>query len=462
MNVFQSKNASTIRQARKRAPQPPGLPLLGNLLTLQRKGQLQYQMENWQQYGDIVRLQLGPFIVHLVAHPDYIRHVLIDNRQNYGRGRGYQVLKLLTGEGLLTSEGDFWKRQRRLIQPPFTPKAVPQYGPEVTRTMATFLNRWDAGAESGQVVNIQNEMLRLALQILGKTMFNLDLETQATDILEAFTTVVTIVGGRITAGFDVPLAIPTPANLRFTRARRALDQRIYALIEDRQRHPEQHIDLLAQLLAARDPETGESMSQQQMRDEVMTMLFAGHETIAQTLTWVWTLLAQHPTAEAQLYEELTTRLNGRAPQVSDLAQLRYLGRVLHETMRLYPAVWAIPRGAIADDEIGGYHIPAGSMVFPVPYSAHRHPDFWTDPAAFKPERWASEEVAHLPDGAYLPFGDGPRACIGRHYALQEALLVIATIAQRYRLQLVAGQTITPHSAVTLAAKHGVRMQLARR
>lgn len=448
--------------AHKLAPQPPSLPLIGNLLGLQRKGQLQYQIDNWQQYGDIVRLQLGPFTVHMLAHPDYIRHVLIENRQNYGRGRGYQVLKLFTGEGLLTSEGDFWKRQRRLLQPPFTPKAVPLYVPEVTATLTKFLQRWDVYAANGAVIDVQAEMLKLTLQILGRTMFHLDLEEEAADLLAAFTTAITLVGSKITAGLDVPLAVPTPANLRLKRALRTLDQRVYAFIAERQRRPAAYTDLLAQLLSARDPETGESMNLHQVRDEVMTILFAGHETIAQTLTWAWYLLAQHPAVETQLFAELTAKLGGRAPEATELTQLPYTSMVIHEVMRLYPAVWAIPRGANGDDEIAGYHIPAGSMVFPVPYNVHRHPAFWPEPEEFKPERWASAEITQLPDCAYLPFGDGPRACIGRHYALQEALLVIATIAQRYQLQLASGQKVTPHSAITLGPQHGIKLQLKRR
>ncbi len=462
MNAPQPPLNATAKHALKRAPQPPGLPFVGHLFALQHKGQFQYNLDNWQQYGDIVRLQLGPFVVHMLSHPAHIRHVLIDNRQNYGRGRGYQVLKLLTGEGLLTSEGDFWKRQRRLIQPPFTPKAVPHYGPEITKTIAAFLTHWDDYATHGTVINGQTEMLKLTLQILGKTMFNLDLAAQAADISEAFTTAVAIVGDRITAGMDIPRWAPTPSNLHLKRALHTLDTQIYALIAEHQRQPQQHTDLLAQLLNARDPETGKSMDLQQVRDEVMTIFFAGHETTAQTLTWVWFLLAQHPAVAAQLQAELTATLGGRAPQVEDLPNLRYTSLILHETMRLYPAVWAIPRGANGHDEIGGYHIPAGSMVFPMPYNAHRHPDFWENPQAFQPERWTSEQVTNLPDCAYLPFGDGPRACIGRHYAIQEALLVIATIAQRYQLHLSAGQTITPYSSITLAPKHGVRLTVERR
>jgi cytochrome P450 len=447
---------------RRTAPQPPGLPLLGNFVALQRKGQLQYNFDNWRQYGDIVRLQLGPYTAHTVAHPDYIRHVLIDNRQNYSRGRGYEPLKLLTGLGLLTNEGESWQRQRRLIQPAFTPKAVPQYAGAIAESVGAMLTRWSRIGARGAVLDINVEMLSLDFNIIGRTMFSLDLDAEARELVKAFTTAVPLVGARITAAVDIPLRVPTPANRRLVRAVRTLDTRIYGIMAGRAKSGPRHGDLLDKLLAARDAEHGGAgMSPRQVRDEVMTIFFAGHETIAQTLSWAWYLLAQHPVVEEALHAELAT-LNGRPPTVADLPKLAYTRMVIEETMRLYPAVWAIPRGTLGDDAIGGYDIPAGSMMFPAPYLAHRHPAFWDDPERFDPTRFTPERVAARPAGAYLPFGAGPRACIGQNFAMQEALLVLATVAQRYRLRLVPGHPVVPHSAITLSPRYGVRMTLAAR
>jgi cytochrome P450 len=451
----------TAAPPHRAAPQPPGLPLLGNFVALQRKGQLQYNFDNWRQYGDIVRLQLGPYIAHTVAHPDYIRHVLIDKRQNYSRGRGYEPLKLLTGLGLLTNEGESWQRQRRLIQPAFTPRAVPQYAGAIAESVDAMLARWAHSGARGAVLDANVEMLSLAFNIIGRTMFSLDLDAEARELVEAFTTAVPLVGARITAAVDIPLRVPTPANRRLVRAVRTLDRRIYGIMAERGKGGPRHDDLLDKLLAARDADNGAGMSPRQVRDEVMTVFFAGHETIAQTLTWAWYLLAQHLAAEEALHAELAP-LHGRPPTVADLPKLAYTRMVIEETMRLYPAVWAIPRGTIGDDEIGGYHIPAGSMMFPAPYLAHRHPDFWDNPERFDPTRFTPERVAARPAGAYLPFGAGPRGCIGHNYAMQEALLVLATVAQRYRLRLAPGHPVVPHSAITLSPKYGVRMTLAAR
>jgi cytochrome P450 len=304
---------------------------VGHALRLRRVGQLAYNLDNWRRLGDVVRLRLGPFVVHMVAHPVHIQHVLIANRQTYGRGRGYAVLRLLTGQGLLTSEGPVWQRQRRLMQPPFTPKAVPQYAGAMTAATQALLERWERrAADAGRApasIDINAEMLTLALDVIGRTMFSQALERQSQELVAAFAAAVPIVGDRITAALDLPLALPTPANRRLRQALRTLDRRMYALIAERRRQGSGagagSPDLFARLLEARDPETGAAMSRRQVRDEVVTIFFAGHETIAQTLTWAWYLLAQHLEAEEQLHAELAQVLAGRAPTVAELPRLRY-------------------------------------------------------------------------------------------------------------------------------------------
>jgi len=452
-------SATSESRSGRTAPGPRGAPFVGNALQLLRAGQLRFNVENWHRYGDVVRLHLGPFVVHMVAHPDHIRHVLIENRQNYGRGRGYQVLRLLTGQGLLTSEGAVWQRQRRLMQPPFTPKAVPRYAGAITAATGAMLERWESRVAERDL-DVNAEMLTLAMDVVGRTMFSLILDEKSRELVDAFTAAVAIVGARITAPIDIPLAIPTPANRRLSRALRTLDARTYAIIAERRRRPDVgRPDLLTQLLQARDEETGAGMSIRQVGDEIMTIFFAGHETIAQTLTWAWYLLAQHPPVEEQVHAELARVLDGRDPDVADLPHLTYTRMVVEETMRLYPAVWAIPRGANGVDEIGGYQIPANSMVFPFTYAAHRHLDVWENPELFDPTRFAPGRDGRRPPCSYLPFGAGQRACLGQNFAMQEALMVLATVAQRFRLHLAPGQIVTPHSAITLGPVGGLRMML---
>jgi len=243
---------------------------------------------------------------------------------------------------------------------------------------------------------------------------------------------------------------------------RTLDARREALMTTRRQGGAEHGDLFARLLDARDPETGAAMSMRQVRDEVVTIFFAGHETIAHTLTWAWYLLGQHPEVEEQLHAELEQVLAGREPTVADLSRLTYTRMVLEETLRLYPPVWAIPRGAVADDAIGGFRVPAGSMVFPFTYAAHRHPDVWPEPERFAPTRFAPEARDTRPSCSYLPFSAGPRACIGQNFALQEALVVLALVAQRYRLRVAPSQLVVPYSAITLGPRGGLRMTLHRR
>jgi cytochrome P450 len=253
--------------------------------------------------------------------------------------------------------------------------------------------------------------------------------------------------------------VPTPANRRFNRAIQTLDQIIATIIAERRQQPAGQPDLLDHLLSARDETTGAGMSERQIRDEVITVFFAGHETSAQTLTWLWYLLAQHPEVEQQLHTELARVLGGRTPTVADLPQLGYTQLVVREALRLYPAVWTFPRQAITGDTIAGYHIPAGSLMFPAPYLTHRHPAFWDSPEVFDPERFKPERSQDRHDYAYYPFGGGKRSCIGSHFAMQQIQLVVATVAQHYRLRLVPGQVIEPRSAITLHPAHGLRMQL---
>lgn len=443
----------------RRAPGPRGVPLLGSVLDLKRRGQVRFYLENWHAYGDIVRFRLGPLVAHILAHPDHIYYVLASNAQNYSKGPGYAKAQQVIGNGLLTSEGDLWRRQRRLMQPPFTYRSVLQLTGEMSEAIEAMLRRWQTVAESGAVLVVNQEMARLALTIIGKTIFSTDLEDRVRPILKATLEATSFVNRRLASFFDIPLIIPTPANRRFKNAVRTFDMVVYQLIEARRRQDRESPDLLDRLLSAHDDETGVAMNDRQIRDEIMTMLLAGHETSAVALTWTWYLLARHPEVEARLHTELAAALGGRIPDVADLAALPYTRMVVQEAMRLYPPVWTFPRAAIGDDEIGGYHIPAGSLIFPSQYLTHRHPDFWEHPELFDPERFTSERSEKRAHYAYYPFGGGQRTCIGIHFAMVEVCLVLAMVAQRYYLRLLPGPPIEPVSMVTLHPSHDLLMTL---
>ena len=352
------------------------------------------------------------------------------------------------GSGLATSEGALWLRQRRLMQPPFTHSSVLRLADQMTQAVEVGHSHWPLAATSGRALAINQEMAQLSLNILLRTIFTTDLGDKARAILEATMEVGSFLNRRLASIVDIPLAVPIPANRRFNKALRSFDSSIYELIQARRVRSDSGTDLLGALLAARDGESGIQMSDRQIRDEVFTILLAGHETVALGLTWAWYLLAQHPQIEDTLQAELTTRLAGRTPAVEDLPALQYTRMVLEEAMRLYPPIWTVPRAALKDDEIAGYHIPAGSLMFPSQYLAHRHPDFWDSPTAFDPQRFAPDRAGGA-RRTYFPFGEGPRSCMGTHFAMVEMCLVLATIAQRYRLRLLPGPTIEPTSMVSL-------------
>ncbi len=424
------------------------MPVLGSALDLQRRGQVAFFVESWRAYGDVVRFRLGPFVAHILAHPDHIHHVLVRNASNYPKGPSYAKMRPALGSGLATSEGALWRRQRRLIQPPFTHSSVLRLATQITEALDSALSDWHRTVSDRRVIAINREMAHLSLTVLLRTIFGSDDGVNARPILEATMVVGSFLNRRLASFVDIPLAVPTPANRRFNKALQGFDSSINKLVQARRARSDTGTDLLGALLSARDSETGMAMSNRQVHDEVFTILLAGHETVALGLTWTSYLLARHPHVENRLQAELATRLAGRSPAVEDLPALPYTRMVLEEAMRLYPPIWAVPRAALAEDEIAGYHIPAGSLIFASQYLAHRHPDFWESPATFDPERFAPDR-AERARRAYFPFGEGARSCMGVHFAMVEMCLVLATVAQRYRLRLVDGAPIEPTSMVSL-------------
>ncbi len=440
------------------APAPQGLPLLG-VLPRFAGNPLQFLLNSAIRYGPVVRLNLASRQTYLVSQPEGIKYVLQDNNRNYNKG--YHQAKPLMGEGLVTSEGEFWRSQRRLIQPSFSRQQLAEYARVMVDTTLEFIPRWDALANSQQPVNVAEEMMRLTQTIIVRTMFSDDVGDQAEALGKAFDQTLEHLNQALFSPHPLVEKLPTPANRRHQRALRFLDEFIYALIEKRRANPEAQNDLLSRLILARDPESGAGMPDRQIRDELMTIFLAGHETTANALAWTYHLLGSHPEVEARLVEEMSS-LAGSPPALEDLPNLPYSAMVFSEALRLYPPAWMFARHAIEEDVIQGVRIPAGAMIFLSPYVTHRHPAFWEDPERFDPERFTEERSAERPRYAYFPFGGGPRQCIGNHFAQMEAQLIMTLMLQRYHLQPVEGSPVKPTPIATLQPRPGVFVRFHKR
>lgn len=443
----------------KIAPGPRGHFLLGNLPAFQRDV-FQLLIESARSFGNVVRLRLGPLVIHLLSHPDHITHVLHDNRQNYQKTtRSDAIISSVVGQSLFTTNGEVWKERRRMIQPAFCHDRIASFAHMMTETIAATLQRWRDEPGDSQALDVASEMMRLTYEIVARSLFRTDAHNEATAVEGAMTVVLEHSYRRMEKLFTLPEIVPTPGNRRFREAMRTLDRVVYGLISARRRDETGAGDLLSMLMRARDEETGEGLSKQELRNEALTILSAGHVTTANVLTRMWALLSTHPDVERRLDTELADVLGGRTPTLDDIPRLGYTTMVIKEVMRLYPPIWVIERKVIRDDEIGGYHIPANSEVAISPYVMHRHPLFWENPEGFDPERFSAERSASRPRYAYLPFGGGPRLCIGHQFAMMEAQLITALIAQRYRLHLLPGFPVDPKPWKTLRPRQGLLMTL---
>ena len=413
-----------------------------------------------REYGDVVRFRAGPQRIYFLNHPDHVRDILVTHHERFHKGRALKRAKRLLGESLLTSEGEFHRRQRRLAQPAFHRQRINSYG----SVMVDYAERAGARWREGETLDISSEMMRLTLAVVGKTLFDADVESDADEVGEALTEVMELFDYLMLPFSELLEKLPLPPQRRFLRARARLDAIVYRIIEERRLGGGDRGDLLSMLLLAVDEEGDRTgMTNEQLRDEAMTLFLAGHETTANALTWAWHLLAQNPEAEKRLHEELDAVLEGgRAPKVEDFAALRYTEMVVAETMRLYPPAWAIGRLAIEDHEVGGYHIPRGSLVLVCQYVMHRDPRFFPEPETFDPERWTAEAKAARPQFSYFPFGGGTRRCIGEGFAWMEAVLMLATLARRWRLRPAPGSNVEAHPRITLRPKSGVPMTVERR
>jgi len=405
-------------------------------------------------HGDISHFRFGRVNVYLLNHPEYIKDVLVTRAANFHKGRGLQVAKRLIGEGLLTSEGDFHLRQRRLAQPAFHRQRISSYAD----VMATYAARTADHWRNGEALDLHGEMMRLTLAVVAKTLFDADVEHEAAEIghalsdaLKHFDTMSILLAGLIER-------LPLPSVRRFDRAKTRLDQTMYRIIGERRGSGEDRGDLLSMLLLASDTEgDGSGMNDLQLRDECMTIFLAGHETTANALTWTWYLLSQHPDVEAEMHRELDRVLAGRLPCADDCPNLSYTEAVLAESMRLYPPVYVLGRRVLADFPMAGYTIPAESIVLTSQWVMHRDPRYFPDPERFDPRRWTPESQASRPKFSYFPFGGGPRVCIGESFAWMEGVLLLATLAQRWKLRLVSGQRVGLSPLITLRPKYGMHM-----
>jgi cytochrome P450 len=439
-------------------PGPPGHFLVGNLPEFGRDI-LGFMTDCARRYGDVVALRLAAWPALLVNRADLVEQVLaIRYRSFHKHSFFFRHVTAIFGNGLLSSEGDFWLRQRRLAAPAFHRERVAAYGD----AMVELAERHCEGWRDGERRDVHREAMALTMRIVVRTLFGGDVDARvANEVGRAFDVIVEEIAHRFRRPFRIPDAVPTPGNLRYRRALRGLDGLVYRLIEERRRQQGERADLLSLLLRAQD-EDGTRMTERQLRDEVVTLFLAGHETTALALSWTFQLLSLHAEKRAALEAELDQVLAGAAPSVAHLPRLKYAEAVVNESLRLYPPAYAIGRESVEDCEIGGFAVPKGTTVYVSPWVLHRDPRHFEAPAEFRPERWLDGLASRLPRGAYVPFGGGPRLCIGQSFALMEAILLLAAVCRRFRLTLDPDRPVAPAPSITLRPAGGVWMRVAKR
>jgi cytochrome P450 len=410
---------------------------------------LERMQELFARFGDIYRVYAPgrKSYTYVINHPDDVKRVLVSNHRNYTKGVGLDRVKILLGNGIMTSEGDFWKRQRYMMQPMFHRRVITGFARTIDAANERFIAKWEAQAARGELVNVTDDMSELTLEIVLRSIFGPDLDRLAQQA-----------GGN---PFDV-VTKDTARNLQFAYKFRQLGKVIADLVKRRRANGEEHPDFLGMLMTARDKETGDAMSERELIDEVMTLVVAGHETTASGLNWTWYLLSQHPDVDAKLAAELAATSVIEAPGLAEMEALAYTHQVIDEALRLYPPGWILSRRTIEPDVLAGYEIPAGTSVMLSPYILHRHPKYWKEPDAFRPERFDKEHEAERPRFAYMPFAAGPRHCIGESLALYEMLMHLYKVARRYRLTYVADRPIELEAQINLRTKHPLFMKLERR
>ena len=444
------------------APGPRGAGSIPASLRAFQKNAPQLFAELRREYGDMVRLPLGFFTVHLNYEPEAIQYVLQDNNRNYVRGKGYDAFRIFMGTGLLTTDGDEWRNRRRIVNPLFHRTAVTTMTTTMTDTTTRVLDDWErrASAVGKQGLDVVPEMMDLALGALGQIMFDTDLAADLPQVGPAMVTAIEAMVFRGTLPQLTPSFVPIPYNLRIRRARKVLHRVVGRIVAaHREGLHGELTDLVSLLMSAKDADTGAELSEAYVRDEIVTVFMAGHETTGTGLSWALFELARNPEIQRELQAEVDRVLGGRAPTMADLPELPYARMVVDETLRLHPPIWVYPRDAVQEDVVGGYRIPAKSSVFLVPYVTHRHPDYWLDPESFDPQRFSADQEAKRPRYAYFPFGGGQRKCIGNSMALLQMQLTIAMIAQRFTLGVPWDFVPDLGTLVSLRPSSGIRLTI---
>lgn len=424
------------------------------------EGRIDFLMALWRKYGDVVRFPVFGRYIYLVTTPDHVREILVTQNKNFYKSRALKMARYVLGDGLLTSEGEFHRRQRRMIQPAFHSQRINAYAETMIEFAANHAAAWEA--VEGHPIDMWQEMMKLTLSIVAKTLFGAEVQSEADEIGEALTTVMGLFERISQPGAVIRTMIPTPRNIRFGLARRRIEKTILRIIDERRKSGEDRGDLLSMLLKAQDEDDGGVMTDKQVRDEVITLFLAGHETTANALAWAWYLLAKNPGVESKFHAEIDGVLRGNLPTPADYPRLEYTRRVFAETLRLYPPAYVIGRTALHDFTLDGYTIPRNSVVLLSPFVTHRDPRYFPDPMKFDPDRWDPERQRDRHKFAYYPFGSGPRTCIGEPFAWMEGVLLLAVLAQRWTMRLEPGHPIEYDPQITLRLKHGMTVRLMKR
>jgi len=405
---------------------------------------LERMIELFARHGDTYRVYVPArrSYTYVIHHPDDVKRVLVSNHRNYTKGVGLDRVKILLGKGIMTSEGELWKRQRYMMQPLFHRRVVTEFAQVIARVNDRCIARWEGLARGGELVNLTDEMSELTLEIVLRSIFGRDLD-------------------RLSAPFEV-VTREQSRDLQFAYKFRSLTKLVAQLIAERRASAEEHFDYVAMLMNARDKDSGAPMGERELIDEIMTLVVAGHETTASGLNWTWYLISQHPQVEARLHAELDAAADVPAPTLSEMEELRYTRQVIDEALRLYPPGWVLSRRTVAADVLGGYPVAAGTNVLLPLYLLHRHPRFWRDPEAFDPERFAPEHESQRPRFAYMPFAAGPRHCIGETFALYEMQMHLYKVARRYRLRYVPDKPLELEAQINLRTRHPLHMRLEAR
>lgn len=437
------------KQQAKPLPKVPGNKIIGSVYNLM-KDPVGFLEVNMEKYDGAYRVGSIFKKVAIIDKPEYVKYILQDNNKNYTKSFGYEVLSLLLGNGLLTSEGDFWRKQRRLAQPAFHRDKLALLVDTMVDCTNDLIQELDTVA--GQEVNLAKEMMSVTLNIVAKAMFSSDIKDMVKVVGHEIDIANELAVKKINNPIQLPMWVPTPGHIKEQKSIKVLDDIIMGIIEERRASTEKHDDLLQMLMDVKDEDTGEQMSDRQLRDECMTIFLAGHETTALALSWGWYLLDQNPEEREKLFTEVDTVLQGRTPQLADLPNLPYTKLLVDEILRIYPPAWVIGRRPIEDDVVGGHTIEAGTNILMPVYHIHHNKEIWGDPNVFRPERFSKEEMKDKHRYAYFPFGGGPRLCIGNNFALMEMQLVIAMLAQHYKFDLRKGYKAELDPLITLRPK----------